>query len=270
MAITGQFLLGLMVNAVPSSACGCRKADLIRLSLGPLACPQGTASLPVPKQAPDSPNPINRNSTSVSTSTTHGTLTGSMCRRLSCSCCRKPWTSIVFVECVFNITVCMIAPDLCQGSKKVRDPGFAESKVWNLDGSWTLHGVFAVGLWKPRTSKLCYAAWPWKPRTSRFWYAVRPWKPQDLKILIVARPWKTQDLKIWICDETLETQDPEPQNFDVLRLKDLGPYTIQYRISCWVLCQGVQQVMNSDDRTPKIWILKNNTTYRTHPAGGRW
>ena len=63
-----------MVNAVPSSARGCSKTGLIRLSLGPLACPQGTSSLPVPKQAPDSPNPINRNSTSVSTSTTHGTL----------------------------------------------------------------------------------------------------------------------------------------------------------------------------------------------------
>ena len=55
MAITGQCLLGCMVNAVPSSARGCRKAGLIHLSLGPLACPQGTASLPVPKQAPDSP-----------------------------------------------------------------------------------------------------------------------------------------------------------------------------------------------------------------------
>ena len=44
---------------------------------------------------------------------------------------------------------------------------------------------------------------------------------------------ETEDLKIWICGETLETQDPEPQNFDVSRdLKDLGPYTIQYRISC--------------------------------------
>ena len=62
----------------------------------------------------------------------------------------------------------LLQPDLCQGSKKVRDPGFAESKVWDLDGSWTLHILFAVGLWKPRTSKLCYAARPWKPRTSRF------------------------------------------------------------------------------------------------------
>ena len=61
-----------------------------------------------------------------------------------------------------------IQADLCQGSKKVQDPGFAESKVWDLEGSWTLHVLFAVGLWKPRTSKLCYAARPWKPRTSRF------------------------------------------------------------------------------------------------------
>ena len=109
MAVTGQFLLGPMVNTVPSSARGCRKAGLIRLSLGPLTCPQGTASLPVPKQATDSPNPINRNSTSVGTSTTHGTLTGSMWRRLSCSRCRKPWTSNVFVACVFTIPIYMIA-----------------------------------------------------------------------------------------------------------------------------------------------------------------
>ena len=92
--------------------------------------------------------------------------------------------------------------DLCQGSKKVRDPGFAESKVWDLDGSWTLHVLFAVGLWKPRTSKLCYAARPWKPRTLKFGYVAKPWKP------------RTQNLKI------LMSRD----------LKDLGPYTIQYRI----------------------------------------
>ena len=40
---------------------------------------------------------------------------------------------------------------------------------------------------------------------------------------------KTQDLKIWICGETQETQNPETQNADVSRL---GPYAIQYRISC--------------------------------------
>ena len=108
MTITKQFLLGCMVHAVPSSARGCRTAVLIRLSLDPLACPRGTVSLPVPKQASDSPNQINRNSTSVSINTTHRSLTGSMCRRLSCSRCRKPWTSIVFVVCVFTVPVCMI------------------------------------------------------------------------------------------------------------------------------------------------------------------
>ena len=41
--------------------------------------------------------------------------------------------------------------DLCQGPKNIRDPGFAESKVWGLDGSWTFHVLFVVGLWKPRT-----------------------------------------------------------------------------------------------------------------------
>ena len=120
---------------------------------------------------------------------------------------------------------------------------------------------------------------------------------QDLKIVLCRKTLETQDLKILICSETLKTQDlkilivarpwkprtlkfgyvakpwkPRTQNLKLLMsrdLKDLGPYTIQYRISCWALCQGVQQVMNSDDRTPKTWILKNNTTYRTHPAGGR-
>ena len=59
------------------------------------------------------------------------------------------------------------------------------------------HVLFAVGLWKPRTSKLCYAARPWKPRTLKFGYVAKSWKP------------RTQNLKI------LMSRD----------LKDLGPYT---------------------------------------------
>ena len=74
---------------------------------------------------------------------------------------------------------------------------------------------------------------------------------QDLKIFDSRKTLETQDLTIWICGETLETQNPEPQNFDVPRLKSPWTLTIQYRISCRALCQGVQQVMNSDDRTPK-------------------
>ena len=120
---------------------------------------------------------------------------------------------------------------------------------------------------------------------------------QDLKIMACRKTLETQDLKILICSETLETQDliilivaipwkprilkfwyvakpwkPRTQNLRIVMSRDLkilGHYTIQYRISCWALCWGVQQVMNSDDRTPKTWIVKNNTTYRTHPAGGR-
>ena len=45
---------------------------------------------------------------------------------------------------------------------------------------------------------------------------------------------ETQDLKIWICGETLETQDPEPQNFDVSRLKRL-----------WSLHHSIQNFMLS-------------------------
>ena len=82
--------------------------------------PQGTASLPVPKQASDSPNPINWNSTSFSTSTTHGSLTRSMRRRLSCSRCRKPWTSIVFV-----VLVCLL-------SRYVSSHFTTESPRWDI------------------------------------------------------------------------------------------------------------------------------------------
>ena len=95
---------------------------------------------------------------------------------------------------------CLLISDLCQGSKKVRDPGFAESKVSDLDGSWTLDVLFVVGLWKPRTSKLCYAARPWKPRTLKFGYVAETWKP------------RIQNLKIFMSPD----------------LKDLGPYTIKY------------------------------------------
>ena len=94
-------------------------------------------------------------------------------------------------------------------------------------------------------------------------------KTQDLKILIVARPWKPRTLKFGYVAKPWK---PRTQNLEMLMSRDLkvlGPYTIQYKITCWALCQGVQQVINSDDRTPKTWILKNNTTYRTHPVGGR-
>ena len=71
--------------------------------------------------------------------------------------------------------------DLCQVSKKVRDPGFAESKVWDLYGSWTLLVLFAVGLWKPRNLKIVLCR--------------KTLETQDLKILIVARPWKPRTLQ---------------------------------------------------------------------------
>ena len=74
MAITEQFLLGYMVNAVPSSACDCRKGGSDPSFTSSVGMSSGLSSLPVPKKAPDSPNPINRNRASVSTSTTHGSL----------------------------------------------------------------------------------------------------------------------------------------------------------------------------------------------------
>ena len=118
---------------------------------------------------------------------------------------------------------------------------------------------------------------------------------QDLKILICRKTLEIQDLKILICSETLETQDlkvsiaarpwkpraskfgyvakpwkPRAQNLKIVMSRDfkvLGRYTIQCIISCWALCQGVQQVINSDDRTLKLALYKNNTAHRTHP---RW
>ena len=95
---------------------------------------------------------------------------------------------------------------------------------------------------------------------------------QDLKILIVARPWKPRTLKLGYVAKPWK---PRTQNLKILMsgdLKDLGPYTIQYRISCWALCQGVQQVMNSEDRTPKTRILKKiQLTGPTLPViGCRW
>ena len=99
-----------------------------------------------------------------------------------------------------------VAPaDLCQGPKKIRDPGFAESKVWDLDRSWTLHVLFVVGLWKPRTSKLWYAARPWKPRTSKFWPQWDPGNPGP-QSFDSRKTLEIQDLKFWICVETLETR----------------------------------------------------------------
>ena len=79
---------------------------------------------------------------------------------------------------------------------------------------------------------------------------------QDLKILIVARPWKPRTLEFGYVAKPWR---PRTQNLKMLMSRDLkvlGPYTIHYRISCWALCQGVQQAMNSDDRTPKTWIVK--------------
>ena len=55
---------------------------------------------------------------------------------------------------------------------------------------------------------------------------------QDLKILIVARPWKPRILKFGYVAKPWK---PRTQNLKIVMprgLKDLGPYTIQCRISC--------------------------------------
>ena len=69
---------------------------------------------------------------------------------------------------------------------------------------------------------------------------------QDLKILICSETLETQDLKNVDSRKTLETQDlkfvyvtkpwkPRTQNLKIVMSRDfkvVGPYTIQYRISC--------------------------------------
>ena len=60
----------------------------------------------------------------------------------------------------------------------------------------------------------------------------RPLETQDLKILIVTRPWKPRTLKLGY---VAEPQKPRTQNLKILMSRDfkiLGPYTIQYIISC--------------------------------------
>ena len=81
-------------------------------------------------------------------------------------------------------------------------------------------------------------------------------KTQDIKILIVARPWKPRTLEFGY---VAEPRKPRTQNLKILMSLDfkvLGLYAIQYRISCWALCQGTLKVMSSDDRTPKTQIIK--------------
>ena len=73
-----------------------------------------------------------------------------------------------------------------------------------------------------------------------------------------------------MCDETLETQDPEPQNVDVLKLK--RPWSLHHSIQNFMLSivpgsSTGDELGRSDSKN--LNSKKNNTTYRTHPAGGR-
>ena len=82
---------------------------------------------------------------------------------------------------------------------------------------------------------------------------------------------ETQDLKIWICGETLETQDPEPQNFDVSRLR--RPWSLHHSIRNFMLSivpgSSTGDELGRSDSKNLNSKKKNNTTYWTHPAGGR-
>ena len=105
-------------------------------------------------------------------------------------------------------------PDLCECPKKIQDPGFAESKVWDLDGSWTLHVLFVVGLWKPRTSKLGsdMPQDPGNPGPQNFDHS-ETLETQDLKVLIVARPWKPRTLKF---EYVWKPWKPRTQNLKIM------------------------------------------------------
>ena len=101
-----------------------------------------------------------------------------------------------------------------------------------LDGSWTLHVLVAVGLWKPQDLKIVLCRKTLETQDLNILICSETLKTQDLKILIVARPWKPRTLKFGYVAKPWK---PRTQNLKILMsrgLKDLGPYTIQYRISC--------------------------------------
>ena len=45
-----------------------------------------------------------------------------------------------------TVDLTLLAADMCQDPKKIRDPGSAGSKIWDLEGSWILYFHFSRGI----------------------------------------------------------------------------------------------------------------------------
>ena len=122
--------------------------------------------------------------------------------------------------------------DLCQGPKKIRDPGLAESKVWDLEGSSTLHALFCRGTRETQDLKICICRKTLETQDGKILICSETLETQDLEISIVARPWKPRIPKFGYVAKPWK---PRTQNLKILMSRDfkvLGPYTIQCIISC--------------------------------------
>ena len=129
----------------------------------------------------------------------------------------------------------LFIPDLCQGPKKVRDPGFTESKVPRFGTLMDLGPRTSFLSWdcgNPGPQNYDMPQDPGNPGPQYFDMQRDPGNPGPQNFES-RKTLETQDLKIWICGETLETQNPEPQNFDVPRL--LNPWTLHHSIQNFML-----------------------------------
>ena len=116
--------------------------------------------------------------------------------------------------------------DLCQGPKKIRDPGFAESKVWDLAR------LFCRGTQETQVLTIEICRKTLETQDLKIWICSESLETKDLNILIVARPWKPRTFKFGYVAKLWK---PKTQNLKILMSRDfrvLGPYTIQCSISC--------------------------------------
>ena len=91
-----------------------------------------------------------------------------------------------------------LEPDLCQGPKKIRDPGFAESKVTQDSGNPGHQNCDLLqDFGNPGPRDFDMQRDPENPGPQNF-YCRKTLKTQDLKIWICGETQETQNLKIWM------------------------------------------------------------------------
>ena len=108
-------------------------------------------------------------------------------------------------------------PDLCQGPKKIRDPGLLSPRSWTLMDLGPRTSFLSCDSGNPGPQNYDTPQDPGNPGPQDCDMRRDPGNPGPQNF-DSRKTLKTQDLKILICGETLETQNPEPQNFDVPRL----------------------------------------------------